>query len=126
MKKTFWILAAALATAAGCAKNSTDIKSDDFTIESSEHTITFTIDTPVEVFWITDSETSETVEGILDEDAKSMTCQGDWFSAEVNIAPSSEIILSVNENTSDKQRELIVSAYYRGRSGSTVITQEAK
>lgn len=126
MKKAIWILAAALAVATGCKKNGTDTGKENLVIGSSEHTITFTIDTPVEIFWVTDAETSQTFEGILNEETQTITCEGAWFSAEVNLASSKEIILTVDENTSEKDRDLIISAYYKGRSGSTVITQEAE
>jgi hypothetical protein len=126
MKKTIFIMAAALAALTGCNKNGTDTEGDGFTIDGSAHTITFSIDNPVETFWITDSQTSNTIEATLDEEAEVITCEGKWFSAKVNLGSSKEITLTVDENTSDKERELIISAYHRGKSGSMFIVQEAQ
>ena len=125
MKKLFFVMAAGMAIVTGCKKNGTDGENRGFSIDSSAHSITFTIDTPVETFWITDALTSTTIEGTLNEEAQTISCKGDWFSAEVKIASSKEIILSVDENTSQQDRKLIISAYYMGQSGSMLITQEA-
>lgn len=119
-------MALALATLTGCNKNGAETEGDGFVLDGSAHTITFTIDNPVETFWITDSQTSNTIEGTLDEDGNVITCEGEWFSAKVNLGSTKEIILTVDENTSEKERELIISAYHMGKSGSMLIVQEAQ
>lgn len=126
MKKTIFIMAAALAALTGCSKNGTETEGDGFTIDGSAHTITFSIDNPVETFWITDSQTSNTIEATIDEEAEVIICEGEWFSAKVNLGSTKEITLTVDENTSDNERELIISAYHRGKSGSMLIVQEAQ
>ena len=126
MKKAIFTLAVALAALTGCNKNGADTEEAGFYIDGSSHTITFTIDNPVETFWITDSQTSNTIEGTLDEDGNVITCEGEWFSAKVNLGSTKEIILTVDENTSEKERELIISAYHMGKSGSMLIVQEAQ
>lgn len=117
-------MAAILAVITGCKKNGTDIENGGFSIDSSAHSITFTIDTPVETFWITDSQTSKTIEGVLNHETNTICCEGDWFSAKVELTSLKEIILTVDENSSDKERELTISAYYMGQSGSMHITQK--
>lgn len=125
MKKTIIIMAAAFAALTGCNKNGADKEGEGFILDGSAHTITFTIDSPVETFWVTDSQTSNTIEGTIDEEADSIICEGDWFSAKVNQGATREIVLTVEENTSEKDRELIISAYHMGKSGSMLIVQEA-
>lgn len=126
MKKAIFTLTVALAALTGCNKNGADTEEAGFYIDGASHTITFTIDNPVETFWITDSQTSNTIEGTLDEDGNVITCEGEWFSAKVNLGSTKEIILTVDENTSEKERELIISAYHMGKSGSMLIVQEAQ
>ena len=120
-----FMMAVIVSAITGCKKNGADGDNGSFSIDSSAHSITFTIDTPVETFWITDAQTSNTIEGTLNEETQMITCEGDWFSAKVKLASSKEITLSVDENSSDEDRELIISAYYMGQSGSMHITQKA-
>lgn len=120
------MLTASLAVMTGCQKNGTDVENGDFSIDGSEHTITFTIDTPVETFWITDSQTSETIEGTVNDETQTITCEGAWYSAEAKLGSSKEIILKVDENTSQEDREIRIHAYYMGHSGSMVIIQKAQ
>lgn len=126
MKKTFMILAAAIALVTGCNKSGTELERDGFIIEKSAHTITMNIDSPVETFWTSSSDKPETIEGTISQDGKSIECSGEWYSAKVNIKGKKEIIISVEENTTGEERDLILSAYYMGKSGRMVITQKAK
>lgn len=126
MKKTFMILAAALAAATGCSKSGTELEREGFIIEKSAHTITINTDSPVEAFWAASSDKPETIEGIASEDGKSIECSGEWYSAKVNMDGNKEIVITVDENTTGKERDLILSAYYMGKSGRMVITQKAK
>jgi hypothetical protein len=126
MKKTFMILAAAIALATGCNKSGTELERDGFIIEKSAHTITINIDSPVETFWTSSSDKPETIEGTISQDGKSIECSGEWYSAKVNTKGKKEIIISVEENTTGEERDLILSAYYMGKSGRMVITQKAK
>lgn len=119
-------MAVALAALTGCNKNGADTDKNGFLLDGSAHTVTFTIDNPVETFWITDSQTGSTIEGTLNEEDKVITCEGDWFSAKVNLGATKEIVLTVEENTSEKERELIISAYHMGKSGSMLIVQEVQ
>lgn len=120
------ILAAAIALATGCNKSGTELERDGFIIEKSAHTITINIDSPVETFWTSSSDKPETIEGTISQDGKSIECSGEWYSAKVNIKGKKEIIISVEENTTGEERDLILSAYYMGKSGRMVITQKAK
>lgn len=126
MKKTFMILAAALAVATGCSKNGSELGKDGFIIEKSAHTITINTDSPVEAFWASSSDKPETIEGTLSEDGKAIECSGEWYSAKVNIEGKKEIVITVDENTTGNERDLILSAYYMGKSGRMVITQKSR
>jgi hypothetical protein len=126
MKKTFMILVAALAVLTGCNKSGTELERDGFIIEKTAHTITINIDSPVETFWVSSSDNPETTEGTVSQDGKSIECSGDWYTAKVNTDGKKEIIISVDENTTGAERDLILSAYYMGKSGRMVITQKAK
>ena len=126
MNKKILILAAVVAVVAGCNKNEKDIEKEDFSIGSSAHTITLTLDSPVEAYWITDGENETATEGILSEDGKSIDCTGDWFSAKVNLESPKEIVLTVNGNETGEKRQLTISAYHMGKSGSMVISQKSK
>lgn len=125
MKKTIGILAAALAVVTGCNKSGTDLEKEGFIIEQTAHTITINIDNPVEAFWVSSSDKPETIEGSLSEDGKTIECAGEWYSAQVNVDGKNEILISVDENTTGKERDLIISVYHKGKSGRMVITQEA-
>ena len=126
MKKALLILAAALAVATGCSKSAAELEKDGFIIEKAAHTITINIDNPVEAFWAASSDQPETIEGNVTEDGKAIECSGDWYSAKVYTNGKKEIVISVDENTSGEERDLILSAYYMGKSGRIVITQKAK
>lgn len=126
MKKTIFIIAAALAVFTGCNKSATELEKDGFIIEKTAHTITINIDNPVEAFWASSSDKPETLEGTLSEDGKTIECSGDWYSAKVSTDGKNEIVISVDENTTGKERDLILSAYHKGKSGRMVITQKAK
>ena len=126
MKRIFIILTAAIAVATGCNKSGTELERDGFIIEKSAHTITINTDNPVEAFWASSSDKPETVEGILSEDGKTIECSGEWYSAKINIKGKKEIVITVDENTTGSERDLILSAYYMGKSGRMVITQKAK
>ena len=120
------ILVAALAALTGCNKSGTELEKDGFIIEKTAHTITINIDSPVETFWVSSSDNPETTEGTISEDGKSIECSRESNSAKVNTAGKKEIIISVDENTTGAERDLILSAYYMGKSGRMVITQKAK
>lgn len=120
------ILAAAVAVITGCNKGGTELEREGFIIEKTAHTITLNIDSPVEALWVSSSDNPETVEGTLSEDGKAIECSGGWFSAKVNIEGNKEIVISVEENASGEERDLILSAYHKGKSGRMVITQKAK
>jgi hypothetical protein len=126
MKKTFFIIAAALAVFTGCNKSSTELEKEGFIIEKTAHTITLNLDNPVEAFWASSSDHPETTEGTISEDGKTIECSGDWYTAKVNTGGKNEIVITVDENTTGNERDLILSAYYRGKSGRMVITQKAK
>jgi hypothetical protein len=126
MKKTIGILAAVLAVVTSCNKSSQDLEKEGFIIEQTAHTITINIDNPVEALWTSSSDKPETVEGTLSEDGKTIECSGDWYSAKVNAEGEKEIVISVDENTTGKERDLIISVYHKGKSGRMVITQKAK
>lgn len=120
------ILAAVSAVVTACNKSGVELEREGFIIEKTSHTITLNIDSPVETFWVSSSDNPETMEGTLSEDGKAIECTGDWYSAKVNIDGKKEIVLSVDENTSGQERDLVISAYYMGKSGRMVITQKAK
>lgn len=120
------IISAAVAVATGCNKSVTELEREGFIIEKSAHTITLNIDSPVEAFWVSSSDSPETIEGTLSEDGKTIECSGEWYSAKVNINGKKEIVLSVDENSSGQERDLILSAYYMGKKGKMIITQKAK
>ena len=126
MKKIIMILAAVSAVVTACNKSGVELEREGFIIEKTSHTITLNIDSPVETFWVSSSDNPETMEGTLSEDGKAIECTGDWYSAKVNIDGKKEIVLSVDENTSGQERDLVISAYYMGKSGRMVITQKAK
>ena len=126
MKKRFMTIMAALAVLTGCNKSVAELERDGFVIEKTAHTITINIDSPVEAFWASSSDQPETIEGSITEDGKAIECSGDWYSAKVYIDGKKEIFISVDENTSEAERDLILSAYYMGKSGRMVITQKAK
>lgn len=120
------ILTAIIAVATGCNKSGIEVERDGFIIEKTAHTITLNIDSPIEAFWVSSSDDPETMEGTLSQDGKTIVCSGDWYSAKVNIDSKKEIVISVDENTSGNERDLILSAYHMGKSGRMVITQKAK
>lgn len=126
MKKRFMTIMAALAVLTGCNKSVAELERDGFVIEKTAHTITINIDSPVEAFWASSSDQLETIEGSVTEDGKAIECSGDWYSAKVYNDGKKEIFISVDENTSGAERDLILSAYYMGKSGRMVITQKAK
>ena len=119
-------MAAAFAVATGCSKSVAELERNGFIIEKSAHTITINIDSLVEAFWASSSDQPETIEGSISEDGKAIECSGDWYSAKVYINGKKEIVISVDENASGEERDLILSAYHMGKSGRIVITQKAE
>ncbi len=119
-------MALTIAAITGCSKSGADTENHGLSIDSSAHTITLNIDNPVETFWITDSETSHTTEGVLNEETQTITCEGDWYTVTVDLESPKEIILAVDENSSQKKRALTISAYHIGKSGSMLITQNTQ
>lgn len=127
MKKTLFILTVALAALTGCKKTGTDLDSADFTISSSAHSITLTIDSPVEVLWTTENgEDANVIEAVIGEDGKTFICEGDWFTSTVNPESPKEVTLSVETNDTGKSRQVSISVYHMGKAATTVITQKAK
>lgn len=127
MKKTLFILTVALAALTGCKKTGTDLDSADFTISSSAHSITLTIDSPVEVLWTTENgEDANVIEAVIGEDGKTLICEGDWFTSTVNPESPKEVTLSVETNDTGKSRQVSISVYHMGKAATTVITQKAK
>ena len=126
MKKTVLMMTLIIGAITGCNKNGADTVPQGLTIDNSAHSITINIDNPVETFWITDSETSVTTEGIFNEDTQTITCHGDWYTATVDLTSPKGIILTVDENSSQKERALTISAYHIGKSGSMLVTQKTQ
>lgn len=130
MKKTFLILIAALAAVTGCKKNGGETGSEDFAIDASAHTITLTVDTPVEALWITedgaDGNEGKVTEAVLSEDGTTLNCSGDWFVSTVNMKAPKEVTLTVDENATGKNRQLTISVYHMGKSASTLIVQKTE
>lgn len=126
MKRVILILITSALALTGCMKGSSNLEKADFAIDAAAHSITFTLDFPVETFWVNENGTDNAYEGSLDEEGKTLTCDGGWYTSSVKLESPKEIILNVDENTTGEDRQLIISAYHMGKSGCTVITQTAK
>jgi hypothetical protein len=120
------MMVVAMTAVTGCRKGSTDIESENFAISSSAHTITLTLDSPVEACWITDEGLYTTTEGQVNAQTNSIDCKGDWYSATVDMKSPKEIILTVDANDTGEKRELTIIAYHMGKLGSMSISQKAK
>lgn len=124
MRNRFIILLTMAVAICGCGKSSATFEDPDYEIDSTGHNITFTLDYPVEAYWINDNGNGKAYEGTPGPEGKSLDCKGDWFSSSVSLDSPKEIVLTIGENTSGKDRQMTISAYHMGKKASMVITQK--